>query len=145
MPYLLDTNILLHLVRGKNLGIHIQKEFSLFEEKVRPLISIVTCGEIWSLAEQKDWEEEKRNFLKRTLEALTLVDINHPSTIQAYVEIDAFSHKHPKGAIQMGKNDLWIAACTKFTKTTLLTTDKDFLHLTPEQIPVVWIDPSAYK
>ena len=32
----------------------------------------------------------------------------------------------------MGKNDLWIASTTKLFNATLLTTDDDFLHLSPQ-------------
>ncbi len=32
-------------------------------------------------------------------------------------------------ARNMGKNDLWIAAAAHIIQATLLTTDKDFLHL----------------
>ncbi len=36
----------------------------------------------------------------------------------------------------MGKNDLWIAATTLLFNATLLTTDHDFEHLTPQFLRV---------
>lgn len=142
MPlYLLDTNIVLHLVRGDTLAKFIEEEYQLKMEKIRPAISIVSCGEIWSLAEQKNWGIEKRKVLKEVMESLTIIDINIPEVIKAYVEIDIASQKHPDGSKNMGKNDIWIAACTKVTQAILITTDKDFDHLHPDQIQRIWVNP----
>ncbi len=41
----------------------------------------------------------------------------------------------------MTDNDLWIAATAKVARATLLTTDKDFTHLSPNHCRVVLIDP----
>ena len=71
------------------------------------------------------------------------VDINVAEVIDAYVEIDVYSQQHPDGARNMGKNDLWIAACAKASGATLLTTDKDFDHLTPGMISVEYVDPAS--
>jgi len=51
-PLLLDTNILLELVRNKDVGRQISSQFGLADAVHRPLISIVTVGEIWALADQ---------------------------------------------------------------------------------------------
>jgi hypothetical protein len=45
-PLLLDTNILLALVRDKELGKRISTQFGLESAVHRPLICIVTIGEI---------------------------------------------------------------------------------------------------
>jgi tRNA(fMet)-specific endonuclease VapC len=71
------------------------------------------------------------------------VDINVAEVIDAYVEIDVYSQQHPGGARNMGKNDLWIAACAKASGATLLTTDKDFDHLNPGMISVEYVDPAS--
>lgn len=42
-------------------------------------------------------------------------------------------------AQNMGKNNLWIAACALATGATLLTTDKDFDHLHPNPLRVIRI------
>lgn len=55
--------------------------------------------------------------------------------------IDLYSHEHPDGARNMGKNDLWIAACAKAAGATLLTTDKDFSHLSAQLLEVEYVDP----
>ena len=48
--YLLDTTILLLLVRGGNLGQTVDQRFELSTSKFRPFVSIVTHGEIRALA-----------------------------------------------------------------------------------------------
>lgn len=42
-------------------------------------------------------------------------------------------------ARNMGKNDLWIAATASILEATLLTTDQDFNHLTPELLRLEYI------
>jgi predicted nucleic acid-binding protein len=130
-PYLLDTNVLLLLVRGGPQGHAIDARFRLRESVVRPCISIVTVGEIRVLAQRQSWGEARREVLERTLSAVVVVDINHPSVLDAYVEMALACDTHPSGARVMGKNDLWIAACARAADAFLLTTDKDFNHLVP--------------
>ena len=86
-PLLLDTNILLELVRDKDLGKHISSQFNLKSAVHRPLISIVTVGEIWALADWFGFGEGKRAFLKKVLATLVILDINHESVLDAYVEL----------------------------------------------------------
>ena len=43
----------------------------------------------------------------------------------------------------MGKNDLWIAASSIETDSVLLTTDRDFDHLSPAHLRLWWLDPAA--
>jgi predicted nucleic acid-binding protein len=140
--YLLDTNVVLALVRGKALGAYIKATFGLSVGK-RPLISVVTHGEVRVLASRNNWGEGKLAVLQSALDALVMVDINIAAVIDAYVEIDVHSQQHPSGARNMGKNDLWIAACAKASGATLLTTDKDFDHLHPGLLKVEYIDPSS--
>src|SRR5262249_11886634 len=91
--YLLDTNILVALIRGQILGQYIDRTYQL-------------RGQSYKVS----------------------VDIDQPAVLDAYVEFEWFSLRHPGGARNMGKNDLWIAAATKATGATLLTTDTDFNH-----------------
>lgn len=57
--YLLDTNILVHLVRGDAVGQHIRSKYSPALLEPRPLISIVTEGELRSLAYQFRCEKRR--------------------------------------------------------------------------------------
>jgi predicted nucleic acid-binding protein len=140
--YLLDTSVILPLVRGNALGKHIDQRFGLRASAQRPLVSVVSLGEVRVLAKRNDWGEAKLRSLSNALEHLVVVDINHPAVIDAYVELDLVSQGHPGGARNMGKNDLWIAACAKAAGATLLTTDNDFTHLIPDYLDGEVIDPA---
>src|SRR5690606_24167731 len=100
----------------------------------RPFVSVVSLGEARVLAKRNDWGEAKLGSLSNALDNLVVVNINHPSVIDAYVELDLVSQSHPDGARNMGKNDLSIAACAKAAGATLLTTDNDFTHLIPDHL-----------
>ncbi len=51
----LDTNVLVHLLRNKATGQRIEKKYNLSQRRERPLICIVTVGEIMSLARLGNW------------------------------------------------------------------------------------------
>jgi tRNA(fMet)-specific endonuclease VapC len=144
--FLLDTSVIIHLVRGTEVCQRILRLYDLIHCQPRPLVSVVSLAEVRVLAEVNHWGERKRQALERTLQSLVVVDIHHPLVIDAYVRIDLHARQHPKGARHMGKNDLWIAACAAAADAFLLSTDDDFEHLIPDQvrgdvIPV--IPPSA--
>jgi tRNA(fMet)-specific endonuclease VapC len=141
--YLLDTSVILPLVRGNALGRYIDQRFRLRSATQRPLVSVVSLGEVRVLAERNGWAEAKLRALSNALDNLVVVDINHPSVLDAYVKLELASQGHPDGARNMGKNDLWIAACAKAAGATLLTTDNDFAHLIPEHLDGEVIDPAV--
>jgi len=135
MNYVLDTNILVHILTGSQKGMKAQ-------EKTRDnnpflIISIVTKAEIFSIAKQRKWGKRKLTILNKLLDELLIIPIDNDDIVEAYAEIDAYSQgkldEKPLNMTSrnMGKNDLWIAAVTHLTKSTLLTTDNDFNHLEP--------------
>jgi tRNA(fMet)-specific endonuclease VapC len=135
MDYLLDTNILIHLIRESPLAQHIKSTYNLFASPQRLFISVVVEGELESLALQNHWGNSKVIELQHYLMTLHIVDIKVKSIIKRYAEIDAFSQgqlrARPLGtsARNMGKNDLWIAATASVLGIPLMTTDNDFTHL----------------
>jgi tRNA(fMet)-specific endonuclease VapC len=141
--YLLDTSVLLALVRGNELGKFIRTTFALENPSVRALISIVSHGEIWALAERHGWQPKKREVLERMLESLVTIDLNASETVKAYVEIDKLNQAARKGARQLSNNDMWIAATAKASQASLLTTDQDFLHLHPHYLFVEYVDSGS--
>jgi len=146
--YLLDTGILLGYVRGAGYADYVERKFGLSQAGNIPLVSIVSKGEIYSLAIQLGWGEQKRQELDNLLRRIPSVDINTDRIIQRYAEIDAYSQGKdpvkplPRGLTSrnMGKNDLWIAATASVLRAQLLTTDKDFDHLNGSFIDLVYID-----
>jgi len=133
MNLLLDTNIILNILRAK--------DFVAINNFINPdnsllYISIVSEAELKSLAIRNKWGVERKNKLDSFLNILNIIDINQLS-VNIYADIDAYSQRSnpdfesysfntPRN---MGKNDLWIASLTALLNLKLVTTDSDFDHL----------------
>jgi tRNA(fMet)-specific endonuclease VapC len=145
MDYLLDTNILLNIIRNSDLYQKTDKRLGFFQTNNNSFISIVSAGEIKSLAIRNGWGPNKNKILDGLLKLLVPVPINN-SIVEIYAEIDAFSQgKHPNKTLglsprNMGKNDIWIAATANILNATLVTTDADFEHLQSNFITVTKVD-----
>jgi tRNA(fMet)-specific endonuclease VapC len=148
-PKLLDTNILVELVRNDSKYIKSVINPNLDDE----YISVVTHAEIRSLAYQLNWPDARIKKLEYLLSQFIVTDINNlEPLIKKYAEIDAYGlRKHqalkPKhrGSITMGKNDLWIAATAAVLGIQLLTTDRDFDHLHNVFLDVKLFKPEELK
>ncbi len=101
----------------------IREDYQLLVVEPTPLISIVTAGELRSLARQWNWGRAKRDRMEFLLSYFQTVPIDSPEQISIYSEIDNFCLE--RGRV-MGKNDLWIAATAALTDARLLTSDRDF-------------------
>jgi predicted nucleic acid-binding protein len=132
--YVLDTNIIIHIIRNSKTWQYVELNFQPLENQT--FVSFASVAEVLDIAVQLGWGENKKAILKQLLAQLN-VFYDVESLIDSYVEISAYSQgKHadkvlPKdeSAKNMGKNDLWIAATTHSLQADLITTDKDFLHL----------------
>ena len=135
MRFLLDTNILLHYIRKSEIAQKVDVLYAPLASANEPFVSVVSIGELESIALQNKWGEKKRKQLANLLNEVLVTDIYVKQVIHAYAEIDTFSqNKHAEkplllSARNMGKNDLWIAATASVLGATLLTTDNDFDHL----------------
>lgn len=135
MKYLLDTNIVLIYLRDKYTKEFIEREFAPFDTANIPIVSVVSLDEIESIGLRNNWGEKRFAAVERFFEKCLVSDINSKDVIQQYGEIDAYSQGKLKdnplndSSRNMGKNDLWIAATASVVSATLLTTDKDFIHL----------------
>jgi tRNA(fMet)-specific endonuclease VapC len=143
--YVLDSGIVIHLIRDSALGQHVNAAYRLGALPHRPVVCIVTHGELLSFAEWRAWGAEKRRKLRELLDNLVTIDVSAQEVLAAYAELDVASLKHTGGARNMGKNDLWIAAVTRAVEGTLVTTDRDFDHLHPELIKREYIDPERFR
>jgi tRNA(fMet)-specific endonuclease VapC len=148
MNYLLDTNIILNIIRAS--------DFEAIVNFINPdnsqlYISIASEAEIKSLALRNNWGLNRRNLLDSFLDQLTIVDINK-FYVNTYAEIDAYSQRlnlmfetysfdTPRN---MGKNDLWIASLAALMGLTLITTDADFDHLNDVFFEVRKINPKDF-
>ena len=147
--YLLDTGLLLGHIRGAGYADYAERRYGLSQHPNVALVSVVSKGEIYSLAIQFNWGQQKMHALNSLLRRIPVVDINTDRIVQRYAEIDAYSQGKnrakplPTGmsSRNMGKNDLWIAATASVLGAALVTTDTDFYHLNGIFLNVVYIDP----
>ncbi len=140
--YVLDTNVLLALVRGNALGASIDAAYGLRANLQRHVVSIASLAEMWVLADRNAWGDAKRNALRIMFEQLVVIPIEGQALVDAYVQISAADKGWPEGSRNMGKNDLWIASTALVTGFAVLTTDPDFKFLSNNPIQVLWIDPN---
>jgi len=135
MKYLLDTNIVLIYLRDQSTKNLIDDKFSPFDVANIPIVSVVSLGEIESIALRNNWGQKRFAAVERFFEKCLVTDIHSQDVIRRYGEIDAYSQGKLKdkplndSSRNMGKNDLWIAATASVINAKLLTTDKDFTHL----------------
>ena len=120
--WLLDTGILLHWIRASKAAQTIDTQFHLRESGFRPLICEVSLGEIEAFARDRTWGTDKRDALKGLKKELVAIDISDTRVIDAYADFSTLA-KANGWPIFHDKNDLWIAAATRVSGATLLTTD----------------------
>ncbi len=138
---ILDTNILVHYARASALWERVRDAYQPLTVEPRPVISIVTAGELRSLAVQWNWGTQKRDRVEFALSYFQSVMIGDNKLIQMYATLDSFCESVGQ---PLGKNDVWIAATAAVTGARLLTTDRDFDRLAPQFFARDWIDPDTH-
>lgn len=133
---LLDTNVLVHVLRDTPTGKKIDEDYALSSRLERPILCSVVEGEILGLAELLGWGQNKIGKLHELFNELVRVASSFPEAIEAYANIYADAHKNGK---PRGENDVWIAATAKATGAAVLTTDKDFLWMNERHIEVHYV------
>ncbi len=134
----LDTNVLVHLARGRAAGRFVDEALGLSKRPERPLISVVTIGEIFSLAEQWNWGSGKKDQLTALLKNVVHVPV-HPMVVRRFAELDSFLIRSGR---RIQQNDVWIAATASVLGGVLVTTDKDFNALAEAAlIELCFVDP----
>lgn len=140
MNYVLDTNLILHLVRKSTTWELVDLTIDPLGEGSRTHLCFASVAEILTLATSLGWGKSKMSNLVELFEKVSIIGTAgdpNDKLLRSYVAIDSYSQgKHPtlplpKGLTSrnMGKNDIWIAATAHALKATLLTTDQDFNHL----------------
>ncbi len=146
--FILDTNILVGIIRGSDYASHVINKFDLFNPENLCLISIVSRAEINSFAIKRGWGNEKIGIMNELLNKIPYVKIDSYNIINAFAEIDSYNFgKHPSKKLPVGMssrnipdNDIWIAATAYSLSATLISTDKHFEHLNGSFIDFVYID-----
>lgn len=150
--YILDTNIILLMVKRSSFGAYFKKTYRA-QPNVFLGYSYVSLGELDSLSQQNQWGSKRLSKLTQVLDSLQMIPISGQDLVDHYGRIDAYSQGKlpanplPKGmsARNMGKNDLWIAATTAALGAALVTTDRDFDHLSPAFFAIDWVDIQQFR
>lgn len=151
MNYLLDTNLVVIYLRDNAISRKLEADLNLLSGEHSLIISVVSVGELKSIAKRNKWGERKIQNLVDTLADFLIADINVQNILDKYAEIDAFSQGKLEGKTvsfssrNMSKNDLWIAATASVYDIELITTDKDFVHLENEYLKLKMVDLANYK
>ena len=146
MKYVLDTSIILVYLRDLKTRVFIDDHYFPFDTTNIPILSVVSLGEIESIAIRNNWGNKRINAVERFYQKCVITDINSKDVIEKYGEIDAYSQGKLKSkpleltSRNMGKNDLWIASTAVVTNAKLMTTDKDFSHLDKSFLDLILVD-----
>lgn len=148
MNLLLDTNIVLNIIRAK--------DFAGIINFINPgntqlYLSVVSEAELKSIAVRNNWGVNRRTLLDNFLNEISIIEVNQ-LYVNIYAEIDSFSQKaNPAFPVydfntprNMGKNDLWIASLAALLSLQLVTTDTDFNHLNNVFLEIRYISPSDF-
>lgn len=138
--FILDTNILVHLIRDSRIGQWATRQFGL--RNSRQLISVITAGEILAFAKKRSWGLRRTEALKDLIRELVVLPLDSEPVLHAYAEIDF--HLQTIGR-QIEQNDMWIAATAVAAQAHLLTTDQDFDPLDTVFLTRTWIDPDRFR
>ena len=87
--FCLDTNILVHCVREDATWTEIREEYQLLLIEPTPVISIVTVGELRSLARQWRWGNVKLDRMEFALGYFRIMPVESPVIVDIYAEIDS--------------------------------------------------------
>ena len=151
MNYILDTNLVLTYLRDNLQARNLEKDLKLLSGKYNLIFSVVSVGELRSIAKRNNWGSKRIDAMFDILSDFLIADINVEDIIERYAEIDVFSQGRLSGkrvdftARNMGKNDLWIAATASVLGIELITADKDFEDLNGKYLKLKLIDLNDYK
>ena len=122
-PYLLDTNIVLHITRsGSPVAAAIDQQFQLSASPFKPAVCEVTVAELWAFAESSKWAEPRKGLLARVLAQLVTIPISGSGIHRRWSSLYSYARSHGL-QIQNDHNDVWIAATAHVAGLTLLSTD----------------------
>jgi len=136
MSYLLETGILLHAARDSEAFREIDAQFHLRDGGFQPTVSVVSVGEIKPFAVKRNWGESKLNALDRLVSNLVVIPIDLGPVVEKYAELQG---RNAEDGLNVGQNDVWIAATAVASQLTILTLDQDFARL-PNQVRFVRFD-----
>jgi tRNA(fMet)-specific endonuclease VapC len=103
---LLDTNVLLHLIRGRQAGRWIDERYGLRGRVEKPLVSVVSVGELFRIAHRRQWGAARLAALNDLVSEMLVIGLE-PDVVRGYGVIGAFLDA---AGMPIPQNDAWIAA-----------------------------------
>jgi predicted nucleic acid-binding protein len=82
---LLDTNVLLHLIRGRAAGRWIDERYRLRERSEKPLVSVVSVGELFRIAHRREWGTGRLSALNDLVAEMLVIGLE-PEVVRGYGE-----------------------------------------------------------
>jgi len=143
--YLLDTNVVLFLLRGKQVGETIDSTFGFTTGRSTGIVSVVTIGELRAIAALSGWGEKRQSTLRHLLFQIVRLPINREDILDAYAQVEFNTKKELSPSETMAKNDLWIAATALAAQLPILTSDGDFSSVRGMGIDVTVLDAKSGK
>lgn len=122
-PVLLDTCALVWILRGSPIGQAIIEAHHLDSRPDKPMVSVVSLGELLALVRDWKWGTPKIAKMQALLREYHVLPIEHGAIKDKYGEMMGYSKE--KG-LSRGQNDHWIAATASVAGARVVTTDKDF-------------------
>ena len=101
--YVLDTNVVLALIRGKELGARIDGAFGIRASFHHHIVSIVTEAELLVMADKHKWGPDKRKALEFALENVVVMPVDGQGLVDAYVAIAAADRSTERGGQEYGQ------------------------------------------
>ena len=133
--YVLDTSVLLHYTRTNSpVAAQVETDYALLQSPFRPMICSVSLGEMLAFATM--WGEARTERLEAVLAEFTVIDIGREDVLSQY----ALLHQYSKKGVNVGQNDLWIAAAANAVAATVLTTDGNLLRLPAGTVKVIRVN-----
>jgi tRNA(fMet)-specific endonuclease VapC len=123
VPVLLDTVIILQIIRNNDVGAVIDWTFHISEHWEDFFVAAITVGELLTLTRRNNWSGKKRLLLDQVLRNVQVLNHLTQPVIESYTELSLTATKRGRS---IGQNDLWIAAFAKTYDMVLLTLDHDF-------------------
>ena len=135
---LLDTNVLLHLIRGREAGRWIDERYRLRERSEKPLVSVVSVGELFRIAHRREWGTGRLSALNDLVAEMLVIGLES-EVVRGYGRMGAYLDR---AGTPIPPNDLWIAATAASKRAVLLTTDTHFDPLPSTHAERELIDPA---
>jgi tRNA(fMet)-specific endonuclease VapC len=133
MPYLLDTNICIELLRGRRPSV--RRKFLAFDP-ADFFISIISYGELIVGAEKNSDPVHDRQEIAKLVETISVLPLL-PGTAADYGRIRAYLEQ--RGQI-IGANDLWIAAHAVSLQFTLVSENLREFRRVPDLKVENWVE-----